>query len=584
MKRILCSFLLLTLFSTTLFANPPLVQKRALSDLESIRNLFEVQYAPTQWKKEYANWCLHQSIENAKNKILNARNPSLKDCQIILRDFCNTARDYHVGLVFFSTENASLPFMVKGAQGRYFICHIDRELSAHSFFFSEGESAFPFEVGDEVITFDGQPIDQAIQAIKSSEVGFNTPETDQAMAEMILTTRRGDLGHIVPTGEVVITIRSKKSGQEEEIKMSWSYMPEKIRDFAQLGDAFSPHVHGAAWPTNVPLTKESGFFQKYLIAHFWDFSYVGNSLITNNHAIGSRSSFIPELGTKIWANDKKWFFDAYIFVTPSNKRIGYIRIPDYGGGEAEVEEFGQIMNLFQQQTDALVIDQISNPGGSIFYLYALASTFIKQPISPPKHCIALTQEEVYGSLSLQSKLAQVKDDASARKALGKTIEGYPVNYLFVKNTREFNHFIIDQWNRGKIQTDSTFLFGFREIYPHPQYRYAKPILFLVNSLDFSGGDFLPALLQDSKRAVIMGSRTAGAGGYVTSVYFPNHLGIRSIKLTGSVAERHNRDKIENLGVQPDIFYELSVVDLQENYKEYVEAIVKAVEELAGGKS
>ena len=65
-----------------------------------------------------------------------------------------------------------------------------------------------------------------------------------------------------------------------------------------------------------------------------------------------------------------------------------------------------------------------------------------------------------------------------------------------------------------------------------------------------------------------------------STTFPNHSGIRNFLLTASFSERINHKPIENLGIKPDIFYELTPTDLQENYQEYVSAIVEAVESLA----
>src|SRR5262245_40498063 len=79
-------------------------KKRVLSDLDTIRNILDVKYAPKAWKHQFANWDLDASIEQAKNKIESHPAPSLKECQIILRDFFNSTRDYHVGVRFFSTE------------------------------------------------------------------------------------------------------------------------------------------------------------------------------------------------------------------------------------------------------------------------------------------------------------------------------------------------------------------------------------------------------------------------------------------------------------------------------------------------
>ena len=71
----------------------------------------------------------------------------------------------------------------------------------------------------------------------------------------------------------------------------------------------------------------------------------------------------------------------------------------------------------------------------------------------------------------------------------------------------------------------------------------------------------------------MGTRTAGAGGYVHSVEFPpNMLGLSGFRLTGSLAERANAKPIENLGVTPDVPYALGVDDMHNGYQPYVKAI------------
>ncbi|MCH9627924.1 MAG: hypothetical protein S4CHLAM2_15730 [Chlamydiales bacterium] len=565
-----CVLLTGTCFASSDFQS--LTQRRALADLETIRNVFDVKYAPTKWKKQFANWDLDEAIEEAKNRIESMSNPSLKECQVVIRDFFNSTRDYHVGVRFYSTEGASLPFVVKGAENRYFVCDVDNSL-----FFSHD---FPFEEGDEILTFGGEPVGEVIEELRVNEYGMNTLETDQALAEMSLTNRHGAMGHHIPRGSLEITGLKKDTQEEIIATLEWDYVPEKIRDFSKLG--FNTHFDASSLSKEEGgclLLKKGQFFDKFMVFHSWDRSYVGARTQMSPHTLGARSSYLPNLGRRIWKTGSDWIFDAYIFETELGKRVGYIRLPHYMGDIEELEEFGQIMNYFQRRTDALVIDQINNPGGSVFYLYALASTLTDKPIPSPKHRISLTQEEVHTALFLLPYLEHVRDDSSARSVLGEEVGGYPVNYEFVHLMRRFCHFLIDQWSQGNLYTEPTHLFGVDMIKPHPRYRYKKPILLLVNSLNFSGGDFFPAILQDSKRARLMGTRTAGAGGYVLSTSFPNHSGIKGFVLTGSHAERIDNNPIENLGVKPDVVYNLSVEDLQGHYQPYADRILEEIESL-----
>lgn len=546
-----------------------LIKRRVLSDLETIRHIFEVKYAPLQWKGEYAKWTLDAAIEEAKNKISSLQNPTIKECQVIVRDFFNSTRDYHVGVRFFSTESASLPFMIKGAQKRYFICELCKK---------ELPDYFPFAVGDEILSFDGKPIDEVVNELRYAEFGTNALATDLSLAEMSLTYRHGSHGNRVPRGCVVIA--GRKKGEEEVIstKLQWNYFPEKISDFSKIGSQGLSCSVVERGETIQNFLKESSFFQKLMVFHQWDRPKGCAEIEMSPHNLGSRSSYLPRLGKEIiWKTSTTWNFDAYIFETRSGSRIGYIRIPHYEADVEEFNEFGEIMRIFEKKTDALVIDQLNNPGGSLFYLYALVSTLANKPYFAPKHHLSLTQEEVQMAVTILSYLDQVDDEWSARSVLGDEVGGYPVNFEFASLLREFCIFLINQWNTGKVFTDQIHLLGVDQIKPHPVYRYTKPILVLINSLDFSCGDFFPAILQDNKRAVLMGTTTAGAGGYVFQTTFPNHSGIKGFNMTGSICRRMDQQPIENLGVKPDITYELTPEDLQMNYQPFVEEIVKTVE-------
>ena len=82
-------------------------------DLQVIKHLLEVSYAPTHWKKDHLDWDLEIAFEDAKNQIISTPDISLKQYQQTLKRFLNTTQDYHIDIRFYSTEEAFLPFQAK---------------------------------------------------------------------------------------------------------------------------------------------------------------------------------------------------------------------------------------------------------------------------------------------------------------------------------------------------------------------------------------------------------------------------------------------------------------------------------------
>ncbi len=530
-----------------------LTQRRVLGDLETIRNIFSVRYAPLSWKEKHLGWNLDESIEEARDRILSLNNPSLRECQKVLRDFFGSPKDSHVYVLFHSTETASLPFIVQEAEGRYFFAQIDKD------------TRLPFEVGDELLKFGGEPVSKVMDELCRTEFCSSANETERALACIGLTRRSGKLGHTTPSGSIEIVGKKRGKDKETSYLAKWDYSPEKIQDLSNLR-AFA----ASDLPSKPDLLSSAymGFFPTY-----------GRTAADTQFFPGSKHSYLPALGKKIWSGPRNGLFQSYIFQTESGKDVGVVRIPNYDGSFEEVREFGTLLSQLQGKTDALIIDQLSNAGGSLFYAYALSSVLLQKPAQAPKHHITLTQGEIYQALSLLEVLPLINSTATAKMILGPDIGGYPIDYDFAKYLTKFCDFTLSEWNEGNLYTSATHLFGVDKIKPHSRYRYKKPVLMLIDSLDFSCGDLVPAILQDAKRAKLMGMRTAGAGGFVKAVNFPNLSGIKAFSLTGSLAERADSSYIENLGVTPDISYTISVEDLENNYEPFKQAILKALEEM-----
>lgn len=566
-----------------------LLRTKMLSDLDVIKNSFEVKYAPIEWKKQYAQWDLDEKVAQAKTQIAANKNITVKDYQRILRTFFNSTRDYHVNIMFYSTESAFLPFRIQSANGRYFIAWVDHRLTS-----------VPIAEGDEIIAFDGKPIAAAVAEFKAREYGNGDSKTDQAKAEMSFTLRLGSMGMMVPKGVATISIKHAGQPNATNHRIEWVYEPEKISDTplrtaAVMRRGAIPAALEEKSVEDAPVgLLQQAYFHKKMMPGFYEpwhqslkacYSAAG-SPESEPDPIGAKRSPIPDLGEVIWQGSDAVHFHAYLFKTPNQKIVGYVRIADFMGGqmsfEAAVREFTDLIKLFEERSDALVIDEIDNPGGDVFYMYALLSLLTDKPLQVPTHRVTLTQEDVYFAISslekFENQYAHAGEHSNTQNS-EETVSGYPVTpELMAALKRNFN-FIINEWNAGRTFSTPEYLYGIQTIAPHAKAHYSKPLLVLVNEMSLSCGDFFPAILQDNKRATIFGSRTGGAGGYILAQTHPNQLGIVVHTYTASIAERLDHKPVENLGVTPDIVYELTPEDLQNHYRGYAQAVQRALNQL-----
>lgn len=561
-------------------------KEKMQSNLDILKNTFEVYYAPYQWKKSYANWDLDEKIAEAK-ELVDAIEPiTIKDYHRILKTFFNSTRDYHVGIYFYSTEEAFLPFRIHGSQGRYFIAWVYKPL------FSGLKD--PLCVGDEVVLFDGAPVHDLVQSIKDSDYGNSESLTDQALAESDLTMRVGEEGYVVPKGPVTLTVRHAGTKEVTTYRLHWFYHPEYITDpvnpleVAKKANLLNETVgqYHLVNGNRYPLGKHPFFAKEMVTPKYKKYKAACKRRLKAFQAdraededekfIGDTKSFVPALGEKVWTADKSNPFEAYIYLSPEGKQIGYVRIPHYGGGNYSADKFSQLISKFDAEADAVVIDQLNNPGGNVFYMYALASMLSPTPLEVPSYEMAITQEDLFFALEGEDDLIDVRSDEDACEVIGSNLWGYPVDITLARQILYYFRFIIDEWEAGRRLTRPEYVYGVKHLALHPKVQLSKPLLVLTNSLDFSCGDFLPAILQDNGRATILGTRTAGAGGYVLSHEYPNLFGILDYSFTGSLAKRSDKTPVENLGVSPDIEVELTPRDLEFDYVDYVESIHKGV--------
>lgn len=570
MKKILLS--LVSLLPLVSYAEEDTLQSYMLSDLNTVHNHFAFAYAPARWKQELFEWNLNSSYAHAKEALLLDENMEERSFRQLLKRYCYQMMDYHVEISFYSTEMSTLPFSVTSAEGRYFITFMNNKASTL------------LEVGDEVLTFNGKPIDAVVQELLRETERQASPLTDQRLAERSLTKRFGAYMDDCPKGKISITIKKKKGGAQKTVNLNWSHTPEEVftsashlRTILRCDSIFSSHSKPA--PSRpVVAQKQEKVKQILLKRSFWGapHSVLNAQEAGNPYALGSKEGFLPLLGDPTWKNDPDNYFHSYIYRTREGARIGFIRIPTYSGEDSELEsaavEFATIMNHFEKVTDMLIIDQTNNGGGYIFYVYALLSHLSNKPLMTSFEQIKLTHQEYYEALDIQERLASIETEEEAKEFFGESVMGYPVVLADVRHFKNYAENLCREWKQGKSLSDPLPVEGISQIIPHPTHRYTKPILMLINELDLSCADFAPALLQDNGRVTLMGTPTAGAGGAVKKINPPSFFGIENLSYTFTLAIRSNGEHIENVGVTPDVPYAITAFDLTNNFEGYRQAI------------
>ncbi len=562
MKKLCALLFIICCGFTSLNASYEITKDEMLNYVDSVHALIQSRYAPAEWKQGYCQWNLAKEINKLKQTLNDEENLTVKSFQRQLRHFLYSMKDYHVNVCFFSTEASFLPFKAKKFGDRYFITYVDKEKFS------------VFNEGDELVSFGGEDPEAVVGRLKHSSTPSAASESDQSLAEIWLTLRGAVIGHEVPNGPITVTARDRNSGELKSYQMIWTYRPEKVNDHL-ISKPQSPVLPGC-------LDVEKMNRHRALpLAEYYSSAFSGqndDSCTLDPNEMGAKRSFLPKLGSVEWETPDTALIHAYIYQNDDDKTVGYLRIPHFQLSPEEMEELAQIIPIMQETADVLVIDQLNNPGGNLFTAYAIASMLTDVPLETPKEHLLLSQDDVLDAWFLLDTLNHVQSDDDAKSILGDSFFGIPANYQIAQFMKEYARFIIEQWKEGKIYSDLTYMYGIDHINPHPEIRFKKPIVLLINGLDFSCGDFFPAILKDNNRATLVGSRTAGAGGFVMPHFIANRMGVYCITLTGSLGIRSNGDPIENLGVGPHVVNELTPADIQNNYQDYIRTINEVVKE------
>ena len=310
------------------------------------------------------------------------------DFQEVLIEYVASLNDAHDYVAFPTFFSVSLGLSVDIYDGKVLIDAINRTTLP--------ASQYPFVVGDEVVSVDGQPVGLLIRSFRKYAISANQRSTDRTAASRIVSRNQQIMPHIPELGDSAsVVIRQTSTGATTTYTIPWSKIgipltsqgpvpspgrwksiprsaaiqSEEASTLPELGPAETSGLSLAASPSLygvVDVIATDNTLPSYMrpvapllnVAVGQDYYSVLN-FGSRFPIYGPPPGFVLRLGAS--PND---FFLSGTYVA-NGVRIGLIRIPTMSPPNIPLalQQLDQEIAYFNQNTDGLVVDVMRNPGG-----------------------------------------------------------------------------------------------------------------------------------------------------------------------------------------------------------------------------
>jgi hypothetical protein len=576
MKRLLIVTLLLCC-ACSAFAQ--LTHQQKVADFKTLVALYDKNYGPFEWKEKAFDFNLLK-IGPWLDQI-NESNDDLSFYDICIH-YVASLQDSHDEFTLASYYEAFLPITADIYDGRVLIDFIDRSVL--------DPQTYPFAVGDELLSVDGKSVGQWIETLGAYAVnGEANPVSRNRLAVGAMLDRYQGwytyASKVQPGDSATIVVRS--NGKTHSYTLTWEGfgipldregpVPNPSGASAAAKSTFTrstvkrpmrelAKASNNAWgvwsgPRPARQDKPMSIALKKMRRH-QSFSHLQPAHVVAG-GIDPYESFFPLFNPPAGFQLRLGADAADEFVSGTfpvgSRTIGFIRIPSFepfSEGNA-LSQFQSEITFFQQNTSGLVIDLMSNGGGSICYANYLAQYLSPKPFHSLGFQLRATEEWVldFEGILLDQEfggapqsdidlvsgyLTEIQKALAEKRGLTRPIPiGSPVGCNEVG---------------GELYPPATDDSG-------NNIAYTKPVLVLTDNFTLSAAELFSATLQDIKRISVYGVGTDGGGGNVVSFDFnaaPYSEG--SARVTQSIAVRNHKifapglppaPYIENIGVQPD---------------------------------
>ena len=531
-------------------------------------------YAFVEWKREavrfnaldLAPWL--ERIRKAKDDL---------DFWEICAQYVASFQDSHSAFLLPSDYFATLGFSTDLYEGKVLVDQIDPDT------FPEKDP--PIRVGDELISIDGKAVQDLINGI-AAQLGDGNPRGRQRIAAALLTNRQQSYvprAHEIGEKASLLILRD---GATATIELPWAVygspykqagpVPNPLNGSAAVESSASLPAVGAAgasgtrvrppWPSYMNTARQRQQFRRAM-------GTAGRKFLAGyaelHPVFNLPDSFVQRLGRGRFDEFFTGTFDA------DGLKLAYVRVPSFEFFSTTALQ--KEITYFEANTDGLVVDVMRNPGG-----YGCAAEDLAQLLHPQGFrslAIAL-RVSWYDILSMRQNLQDAEDFG------GTDAEITELRTLLAAFEEAFAK------SRG-LTTPLPLCSASQDIPPFTDRNgtlvaFSKPILVLTDDFTASAGDLFAAMMQDSGRAKLYGTRTAGAGGAVTS-FNAGQYGETGISLAIGILLRKDAlvtmeypasNYIENIGVRPDTTDDYQTVDNLVNLgKKFVEGFTAKLVEM-----
>src|SRR5262249_13438023 len=140
------------------------------------------RYAPAELKSRTIGWSLERELRALRSTIDAQPSPSKSELQGAFRRFFQSVHDIHTFIELADEHAVWLGIHVLGTDEGVRVGWIDPKFAPQ----------LPLAVGDEIVSFDGKPIESAIQKIAVEDGRHGPPDYERAFAERFLVVRSTD--------------------------------------------------------------------------------------------------------------------------------------------------------------------------------------------------------------------------------------------------------------------------------------------------------------------------------------------------------------------------------------------------------